>query len=198
MNIKDYYKKSFNILKRNKKIILIIFVLYLVFLLGGTIYHNLTYEGFSSSEVRDAFFEDIKETILGDNFIDNFIEIFSNNIIASLFMIIGGVFLGIIPVFFLIEEAIDTGYSIIFSITNHGLLNFLWLFIPHNLFEIPAMVLSSAFGLAIFLSLFKTGRKIENLKNAVKDAVIIFIFWIIPLVFFAGIIESIIIMSYWF
>ena len=90
MNIKDYYKKSFNILKRNKKIILIIFVLYLVFLLGGTIYHNLTYEGFSSSEVRDAFFEDIKETILGDNFIDNFIEIFSNNIIASLFMVPNG------------------------------------------------------------------------------------------------------------
>ena len=196
--LNNYYKRSFEIIKKNKNIIFIILILYAISLLGGIIYHYFTYQGFSSVEIKESYYQNMKEIYFSKNFIDNFIKIFTHNIIASIFRIIGGILLGIIPIFLIVDGAISNSYSLVASTIDNGIIKTLSLFIPHSLFEIPAFILSSSFGLIIFLSLFKKGRKIDNLKNTIIDASLIFLFWILPLLFIAGIIESTLIIIYWF
>ena len=198
MILKDYYKESFEIIKNNKKIIFIIVILYAASLLGGMVYYNLTYVGFSSIEAKEGYYQTMKEINFNENFFVNFSKIFTHNIIASIFRIIGGILLGIIPLFLIVDGAILNSYSLVASTIDDGLFRSLLLFIPHSLFEIPAFVLSSSFGLIIFLSLFKEGKRIDNLKNSLIDSAKIFLFWILPLLLIAGIIESILIVTYWF
>ncbi len=198
MTLKDYYKESFEIIKKNKKIIFIIVILYAVPLLAGILHYNLTYEGFSSIEAKDGYYQAMKEINFNENFFVNFFKIFTQNIIASLFRIFGGILLGIIPVFLIIDDAISNSYSLVASTIDDGIIRALLLFIPHSLFEIPALILSSSFGLIIFLSLFKKGKKIDNLKNTCKESLIIFLLWIFPLLLVAGIIESALIVAYRF
>ena len=198
MKIKDYYKQSFDILKKNKKIFLIVLILYLASLLGGIIYYNLTYEGFSSIEAKEDYQRVMAEINFRDNIIGNFINLFTHNIIASLFRIIGGILLGIIPVFSIIDGGVSNSYSLVASTIDDGLSKALLLFIPHSLFEIPAFILSSSLGLIIFLSLFKKGKRIDNLKDSVIESTKIFLLWILPLLLIAGMIESILIMYFSF
>ncbi len=97
MTLKNHYKNSFEIIKKHKKPIFMIFTLYAVSLLCGIIYYNLTYEGFSSIEVKEGYYQTIKEIELNKNFFVNFFKIFTHNITASLFRMLGGIALGIIP-----------------------------------------------------------------------------------------------------
>lgn len=198
MLLKNHYKKSFEIIKENKKIIFIILSLYAASLLSGLIYNYFTYEGFLSIEAKESYYQAIKEINFSENFINNFIKIFTHNIIASLFRIISGILLGIIPLFLIIDGAILDSYSLVASTVDNGLIKSLILFIPHSIFEIPAFILSSSFGLIIFLSLFKKSKRFDNLKNTIIETSLIFLFLILPLLFISGIIESLLIIIYWF
>ncbi len=198
MGIKDYYKQSFDILKKNKKIILIVLILYLASLFGGIVYNNLTYQGFSSTEAKEDYYKVMREINFSDNFIGNFINIVAHNVLASIFTIIGGILLGMIPLFLVIDGGISNSYSLVASTIDDGLLKTLLLLIPHSLFEIPAFIMSYSFGLIIFFSLFEKGKRIDNLKNSVKDSAKIFLFLILPLLLISGVIESILITTFWF
>ncbi len=198
MALKGYYRSSMETIKKNKKIISIITMVYAVSLLAGMVYYNVTYDGFSSIEEKEGFYQAMKEINFDENFFVNFSKIFIHNFIASLLRIGGGIVFGIIPIFLIVNDAISNSYNIVASTLDDGIRKALFLFIPHSVFEIPAFILSSSFGLIIFLSLFKKGRKIHNLKNACKESLIIFLLWIAPLLLVAGIIESAIIVAYWF
>ena len=172
--------------------------LYFLSFIIGILYYNSTYEGFSSVETKEGYYEFIRGVNFSDNFAGNFINIFVHNLIASLVRILGGILLGVIPIFFIINGAITNSYSLVSFAVDDSLVKSLLLFVPHSLFEIPALMLSSSFGLMLFLTLFGKKKKIENLKNSIKDSLIIFLLWILPLLFVAAIIESILIMIYWF
>lgn len=120
-----------------------------------------------------------------------FVYIFENNLtvlsvsllfslvagISSLLIVIAnGIILGVFAV--IVSESVSTGYLIA------GIL-------PHGIFEIPAMILTSAIGLRIgmtaILKLF--GRKM-SLAEEIFDGFGFYIFIIIPLLFVAAFVES--------
>ncbi|MDP3986646.1 MAG: stage II sporulation protein M [Nanoarchaeota archaeon] len=198
MSIKDHYGRSYRIIKENKRIIIAIAILYLVSLSGGIVYHTSTYEGFSSIEAGEDYYKYLKESDFGRGFFGNFLYIFMHNLVASLFRIIGGIFFGIIPLFSMIDQGVSNGFGLVSFTMNNGFSNSLLFFVPHSLFELPALFLASSFGVTLFLSLFKKGERIRNLKASVIDSMIVFFLWILPLLLIAGFIESILIMIYWF
>ena len=198
MDIKKYYQQSFEIIKRNKKIIFILTALYILFLVSGLIYNSITYtSSFSSEDAKKAYNEFFKTTIVKDTFIGNFIYIFSHNIIASLFRIVTGIVLGIIPIFYIISDGISNSYSLVSSMIDEGVYRALLGFLPHSLFETPAFILSSSLGLMIFISVFKKDR-MKNIIKTFKESLIVFTSIILPLLFIAAIIESVAILIYWF
>ncbi len=198
MTIKGYYHQSFEIIKRNKKIILALTALYILVLVSGLIYNSMTYtNSFSSEDAKQAYDEFFKTTMVKDTFIGNFIYIFSHNIIASLFRIVTGIVLGIIPVFYIISGGISSSYSLVSSVIDKRVYYALWSFLPHSLFEIPTFILSSSLGLMIFISVLKKDR-IKNVIRAYKESLIVFTSVILPLLFIAAIIEAVVILIYSF
>lgn len=193
--LREYYKNSWQIIKQNKKIIFALAALYILFLVGGLIYNGMTYAkvSFSSEDAKNAYQEFFKTTNFKDTFIGNFQYIFFHNIIASLFRIAMGIILAIIPLWLIIDDGISSSFAII----NSGY-NPLFSFIPHGIFEIPAMIISSSLGVIIFLSMFELGSKKNNLIQAYKNALIIFLLIIIPLLLIAAILEALEIMVFFF
>ena len=198
INIKKYYKKSFDIIKFNRKIIYFVTILYIIFLLGGIIYYASTYKDEFSPEYKKERDNAMRDILLKDNFYDNFIYIFSHNFIASLFRIISGVLFAVFPLFLIINGAFSSSYSLFASIADKGFYFTLNAWLPHSLIEIPAFILSSSLGVMIFLSLFKPKYKLQNLIKAYKDSLIVFACIILPMLFFAAVIESILIVNFWF
>ena len=198
LKLKKYYKKSFEIIRNNNRIIYFVSVIYFISLIIGIIYHSNTYKGFSSDDAKEGWYKFYKFAFLKDNYFDNFMIIFPHNIIASLFRIISGVLFAIFPIFNIIDGAISDSYILVSTTTdkNFHLLLIGWL--PHSLIETPAFILSSSLGVMIFLSLFKPKNKIQNIIEAYKDSLIILIFIILPMLFFAAILESVIIVNLWF
>ena len=196
MNIKNHYINSYNLIRKNRKIIIFIFILYVVSLSVGIIFYSQSYGGFSSVEVKDAYYQWIGETNNKGGFADNFFYLFFHNAQASLLQIISGIFLGIIPIVLTIDWAMSNSYSLVSFIINNNLPNSLLFSVPHSLFEIPAFILASSFGVTLFLSLFKNGGKIKNLRASLRDSAVVFLLWVLPLLVIAGIVESILIMNY--
>ena len=198
INLKKYYKKSFEIIKENKKIIYFVGLIYLLSFIGGFLYYNSTYEGFSSDEVKTSYMEWYKSDVLKDNFFDNFTTIFPHNIIASLFRIISGLLFAVFPIFNVIHGAILDSYVFVSEIKDKTFYLVINGWLPHSLIEIPAHILASSLGVMIFLSIFKSKNKILNIVQAYKDSLIVFVFIILPMMLVAAIIESIIIVNLWF
>mgnify|MGYP001585762599 CR=1 FL=1 len=193
--LREYYKKSWHIIRQNRKIIFALTALYILFLVGGLIYNSMTYTkfSFSSEESKAAYQEFFKTTNFKDTFIGNFQHIFFHNAIASLFRIATGIILAIIPLWLIINDGILDSAAII----NSGY-NILFSFIPHGIFEIPAMIISSSLGVMIFLSILKSKNRRKNIIQAYKNTFLIFLLIIIPLLLIAGIIEALEIMILFF
>lgn len=196
--LKNYYTKSFEIIKSHKIVIYLVAALELASLIMGIFYYTSSYHGFESIEEKEVYYQAMKEINFSGNFFVDFSNIFTHNLIANLFRIFSGIIFGIIPILLIIDNAVSNSYAIVSSAIDEGIATTMLLYLPHSILEIPAFILSSAFGLVIFLSLFKKGKKIDNLKNAFKESLIIFLLWIVPLLLLAGVIESIIIVTYWF
>lgn len=193
--LRKYYKKAWQIIKQNRKIIFALAILYVLFFVGGLIYNGMTYTkfSFSSEEAKAGYQEFFKATNFKDTFIENFQYLFFHNAIASLLRIATGIILAIIPLWLIIDDGILDSAAIINS--GH---NILFSFIPHSIFEIPAMIISSSLGVMIFLSILKSKNRRKNILQAYKNTFLIFLLIIIPLLLIAGIIEALEIMILFF
>ena len=124
--------------------------------------------------------------------------IVSNNVTVSSIAFIGGLFFGVLPVFFALSNGAIVGYVMrLVSEENAGS----WLYlIPHGVFELPAVFLSLALGLQLgvqvvhfFLALYGCGSfrmYKKNLLAVLRRGVFLFCCLIVPLLVVAGIIET--------
>lgn len=91
-----------------------------------------------------------------------FVLIFMNNAIKSIVIMYLGVFLGILPVFFLVVNGMLIGYLLkasaelhgggfVFELVVKGLL-------PHGILEIPAIIIACAYGMRFGVLILKAGR----------------------------------------
>lgn len=129
-----------------------------------------------------------------------FVFIFLNNSIKAVLIIFFGIFLGILPVVFLMINGMVLGYLVhhlavqgesMFEVIVKGLL-------PHGIIEIPAIIIACAFGLRlgslVWMSIGQWNReKRANLGQVWSEffkRVGPVSLWIVILLFIAAIIES--------
>ncbi|MBE9917327.1 stage II sporulation protein M [Paenibacillus donghaensis] len=126
-----------------------------------------------------------------------FVFIFFNNSIKAVLMIFLGLFIGVLPVLFLLVNGMVVGLLVHTSI-NHGESLFDLVvkgLLPHGIIEIPAIIIASAFGIQmglLVLSSFGGSGKGElraRWREAFRKAVTASV-WIVILLFVAAIIES--------
>jgi stage II sporulation protein M len=77
------------------------------------------------------------------------VAIFLNNAVKTLFAIVLGVVLGIVPVIFLFANGIALGVAISISAQARGLWPSLLAILPHGILELPAVFLGTSIGLMI-------------------------------------------------
>lgn len=129
-----------------------------------------------------------------------FVFIFLNNAIKSILIIYLGVFIGIVPVFFLVMNGMIIGFLLrtydmqgqdVVTLIVKGLL-------PHGIFEIPAILIAAAYSLKLgklvldSLTTWNPAGRYQ-LKIAWKQfmrSTITASFWIVIILFVAAIIES--------
>ena len=195
--IKKYYKNSWKIIKENRKIILIMASIYVLFFIIGTIYSlNHSSYSFSSEDAKNAYEEYFITTTFKQTFLGNFQYIFFHNVVANLYGIMTGIVFAIIPVGVIISMGVSNSMVIISS--EYGFWRTLFSFVPHSIFEIPAIILSSSLGVMIFFSIFKSKDKKKDITQAYKNALLVFLLIILPLLLIAGIIEALEIMIFYF
>jgi len=123
--------------------------------------------------------------------------IFANNVGGALVALIFGLAGGIFPLFFAVTNGLVIGIVLEMIVAKLGLgmgiLVFLIGIIPHGIFELPAVLLSTAIGLKlgyqVILSLL---RRQDLVTGDIVNGLLIFLFWIVPMLLIAAAIETLV------
>lgn len=174
-------------LKESKNSIFLTLVVFLYLLLAGLL---LPTPVFIAEKITELLNQLIEKTA-GLTTLELIWFIFKNNTLVSLFGLILGVFLGIIPLLITALNGYVLGYVAKLLIKNNSTYH-LWRLFPHGVFELPAIIISLGLGLKLGASLFTANPEREFLRRAVLSAKT-FLFLILPLLAVAAIIEGILI-----
>lgn len=117
--------------------------------------------------------------------------IFANNALKCLLVIVLGLAFGIVPAFFIFANGLILGVVIGVTMSRTGLLYVLVGVVPHGVIELPMVFISAAIGLKLGVLAMKAlfGKK-EGLFDRVKEALMIYVVWIFPLLFLAAFVET--------
>ncbi len=113
--------------------------------------------------------------------------ILTNNAIAALISIIGGIVLGIMPIL----SSIGNGTILGYVLEKVGVTEF-WRLLPHGIFELPAIIISFGLGIKLGFSIFSK-NKLKTFKQRLHNALLVFTFIVVPLLVIAAVIEGILI-----
>jgi len=119
--------------------------------------------------------------------------IFQNNVISSLFGMLFGMFLGILPMFSSLTNGLLLGYVYAKASAIDGL-GVIWMLLPHGIFELPAVFISLGLGLKFGMFIFTRDKK-KNFVERLKKSLKVFLTIVLPLLIIAAIIEGILIFS---
>lgn len=117
--------------------------------------------------------------------------IFLNNLSVCFTLIVGLLSFGLVSFIVLVINGVYLGSAMKFYITNNSLEQMLLVFVPHAIFEIPAILLSASIGFFLLLFVIEkgNGRKQVALKGYLLYSLKSIVFVII-LLGIAAIIES--------
>lgn len=138
-----------------------------------------------------SLISELMYSLEGKNLYELITFIFLNNLKVSLIAMISGIFIGIFPFIALILNGYVLGFVARESAELQGIL-VLWRIFPHGIFELPAIFFSTGIGLKIGLDLLKKDWK-KKLKHNFKEGIRFFIFFVVPLLIIAAIIEGLLI-----
>jgi stage II sporulation protein M len=147
---------------------------------------------FKNLQFIDDILKKILEQITGMNIFEIIEFIFFNNLNASFYGLLLGIFFGIFPLITILGNGIILGYVLRKTWEMAGFSEF-WRILPHGIFELPAIFISLGLGIKLGMSLFSKNRW-PKLKFRLYESSIVFIFLIVPLLIFAAIIEGVLIM----
>ena len=182
--IKNQYSKCWNFIKDSRKQIYIILAIFAIFMLAGSFMP--VPETLHTSILN--YFNTVEKEIQDKSFVEMTGFLFSNNLQASFFGLIFGLFLGIVPLVISVSNGYIIGFVMGLAVRETSLL-VLWRIIPHGIFELPAVFLSLGMGLKIGTFIFKKDR-MDSLKTYLINSFRVFLLVVIPLLFIAAIIES--------
>ncbi len=119
------------------------------------------------------------------------LSIFENNVIKCFLVVVLGLALGIAPLLFMMANGIVIGIVVGATLTKTGLLYVLVGIVPHGIIEMPMVFLSAAIGLKLGFDVIRAlvQRKV-HLWRDVREGLLIFIFWVAPLLLLAAFMET--------
>jgi len=188
--IYNNFQQSLAYLPKLKKYFIFSLVLFLLISLFGFLFPY-----FFEEEIIRLIEELIMQT-QGMDFLELTNFIMFNNMKSSFFALILGIFLGFVPIGVIVVNAYVLGFVANKTVAIEGPL-IMWRLLPHGIFEIPAVLLSTALGmkLGFFIFTYKGPNKLKEFKTWLLNSLKVFFLIIIPLLVIAGIIEGILIIS---
>lgn len=189
MNIKNEIKEA---LIENKWIFTLLILLFIIGMIVGWI---------TADDVASVLMPILKEALLEGNesSIDAF-YIMSHNITTSITVVLLSIFFGIFAIVSITVNGFVIGFMGGYTVKSfNDLLLYLILIVPHGIIEIPALFMSSASGILLFLFIFRVIKAkynkyplteaIKSNKKTLKHMVVLFLFSLV-LFFIAGLIEG--------
>ena len=134
------------------------------------------------------FIEEILSKTDGMNQFELIKFIFLNNLQSSFTGMIFGVFLGVFPILGVIVNGYILGFVASISVQSEGIF-VLWRLFPHGIFELPAVFISLGLGLKFGTFMFQKNKS-EAFRKYLFNSVNVFLFFVIPLLIAAAVIEG--------
>jgi stage II sporulation protein M len=106
-----------------------------------------------------------------------------------------GLVIGLFPLFFILTNGMVIGIMLELMIVKYGVAYGTFIFLvgimPHGIFELPAIFISTSIGLKLGYEVMRTIflRKTDMVLE-LRNALMIFIFWILPMLLVAALIET--------
>ncbi|MGA9140899.1 MAG: stage II sporulation protein M [Methanocella sp.] len=117
--------------------------------------------------------------------------IFENNVIKCFLVVVLGPALGIAPLLFMMANGVVIGIVVGATLAKAGLLYVMVGILPHGIIEMPMVFLSAAIGLKLGFDVIRAiVLKKVHLWRDVREGLLIFIFWVAPLLFVAAFMET--------
>lgn len=161
--VKERFNRAYNLIIKSKN-----FIFFSVFLLLFTSLIGFVFPGLFEEQITEIIRKMILD-IQGKTTSELIVYIFLNNIRASFFAMILGIFFGFFPFLTTIINGYVIGFASNLAVATAGPF-VLWKLLPHGIFEIPAIILS--IGIGFFLG----AKLIERYFNFKND------FWKITLI----------------
>lgn len=119
------------------------------------------------------------------------LAIFLNNAFVSLFFMVLGLALGILPVLFIAFNGYLVGVIAYLVAQEKGLLFVFLALFPHGIIELPMVFLAASIGLRLGHQVFSAliGRSTQ-IKREFKEGLTFYFHWILPLLLVAAVIET--------
>tara|TARA_Y100000310_G_scaffold329934_1_gene400645 strand:+ start:832 stop:1407 length:576 start_codon:yes stop_codon:yes gene_type:complete len=170
------FKLAIRDLKKIKNYFIFSLLIFFLFSIIGLIFPN-----FFTEEIL-ALIKSLIEKTQGMSTLQLISFITANNIQVAFFSVILGIFFGILPTLALIVNGYVLGFVAYQSILEGGI-TVLWRLLPHGIFEIPAILISTSLGIRL-------GTDFKNLKKNAISSIRIFLLIVVPLLVIAGLIEG--------
>lgn len=174
---------SWVFIKKSKNYILFVVVLLLIFGFIGYVFQPP-----ALVEMLKKVIQDLLDKASDLNFVEMFWFIFKNNASVAVMSIVFGIVFAIFPVLTIISNGYMLGFVSSKAIESGGIFA-IWKLFPHGIFELPAIIISLAFGIKLGLFWLSKNHK-KALAFNIKDSARVFFFIILPLLLIAAVIET--------
>ena len=117
--------------------------------------------------------------------------IFENNAIKCFLVVVLGLAAGVAPLLFTVANGLVIGIVVGATMAKTGLLYVLVGILPHGIIEMPVVFLSAAIGLKLGFDVLRMAvHRPVPLWRDIREALLIYVFWIMPLLFIAAFMET--------
>ncbi len=171
-----------------KKSILIVTAIFILSISFGYFF-GLIYENQASKMIEETFssFKFIREW----ESYKIFLFIFVNNTVKAFAAMILGIFFGLIPTLFIFSNGFLIGVVVSIFSKKMGMLGIILALTPHGILEIPAILISCAYGLDLGFALYKKIRGSDvNINREILLSIHRFVKIVIPMLLTAAFIET--------
>jgi stage II sporulation protein M len=186
-SLKEEYKLCWGYIKESDKFI---YAAFFIFLFSALIGFFVPVPELITEKIIALLQELVKQT-QNLSFPGLISFIFFNNLQSTFFAIFLGIFLGIYPFISALTNGFLLGFVSFMTLQETGVFD-LWRLLPHGIFELPAVFISIGLGLKMWTFIFEK-NKAEAFKRYLFNSMRVFFYVIVPLLFTAAIIESILI-----
>ncbi|WP_202320247.1 stage II sporulation protein M [Archaeoglobus neptunius] len=160
----------------------------IVFIISAIVgYHEAQYNP-QLGEGLKKFFEGFRGFM--ENPVLLMLIIFANNAGKSLVAMLAGFFFGIFPVLFVILNGYIVGVVVSVKSPEWGIYKVIAAILPHGILEIPAIIISCAYGVWLGYRFYRALFNGEEFKKYVVYAIKVYLRFIVPVLFIAAVVEA--------